>query len=119
MVDRAPTTERPSVGSPILTAGSIVLAIGSLYFGRDVFVPFALAILLSFALNPLVNLFRRWSIPRIAAVLIAVSIAFVFIAAIAFVVGRQLVSLPTISRSTRPRSLKRSTLSRSPPRVGG
>jgi predicted PurR-regulated permease PerM len=93
MADRAPTTERPSAGSPILTAGSIVLAIGSLYFGRDIFVPFALAILLSFALNPLVNLFRRWSIPRIAAVLIAVSIAFVFIAAIAFVVGRQLVQL--------------------------
>jgi predicted PurR-regulated permease PerM len=40
--------------SPIVTAGGIVLAIGGLYFGRDIFIPFALAILLSFALTPLV-----------------------------------------------------------------
>jgi predicted PurR-regulated permease PerM/GAF domain-containing protein len=80
-------------GSPILTAGGIVLAIAGLYFGRDLFVPFALAILLSFSLTPLVNWLRRWRLPRIAAVLVAVTLAFILIAGIAFVVGRQLVQL--------------------------
>ncbi len=79
--------------SSILTAGGIVLAIGVLYFGRDIFIPFALAVLLSFALTPLVNWLRRLKLPRIAAVLVAVTLAFILIAGIAFVVGRQVVQL--------------------------
>jgi predicted PurR-regulated permease PerM len=79
--------------SSILTAGGIVLAIGTLYFGRDIFIPFALAILLSFALTPLVNRLRRLKLPRIAAVLLAVALAFILIGGIGFVVGRQLVQL--------------------------
>ncbi len=79
--------------SPILTAGSIVLAIGGLYFGSEIFVPFALAILLSFILIPMVNWLRRWRVPRIAAVLVAVTLAFVVVAGVALVVGRQLVQL--------------------------
>ncbi|WP_230533615.1 AI-2E family transporter [Microvirga roseola] len=82
-----------AAGSSILTAGGIVLAIGGLYFGRDVFIPFALAILLSFALTPLVNWLRRLRLPRIAAVLVAVTLAFILIGGIGFVVGRQLVQL--------------------------
>src|SRR5919107_3439414 len=83
----------PPASSPILTAGGIVLAIGALYFGRDIFIPFALAILLSFALTPLVNWLRRLKLPRIAAVLIAVTLAFILIGGIAYVVGRQVVQL--------------------------
>ena len=79
--------------SPVLTAGGIVLAIGALYFGRDIFIPFALATLLSFALTPLVNLLRRLKLPRVAAVLLAVTLAFIFISGIGMVVGRQLVQL--------------------------
>lgn len=96
MADLGPPPPPPVLqpaGSPVLTAGGIVLAIAGLYFGRDIFVPFALAILLSFALTPLVNWLRRWRLPRIAAVLVAVTLAFVLIAGIAFVVGRQLVQL--------------------------
>ncbi|RDI62389.1 AI-2E family transporter [Microvirga subterranea] len=96
MADPAPPPLQPAAppaSSPILTAGGIVLAIGALYFGRDIFIPFALAILLSFALTPLVNWFRRFRLPRIAAVLVAVTLAFILIAGIAFVVGRQLIQL--------------------------
>jgi predicted PurR-regulated permease PerM/GAF domain-containing protein len=98
MADFAPVSPRSSpttqsTGSPILTAGGIVLAIGGLYFGRDIFVPFALAILLSFVLTPLVNFLGRWRLPRIAAVLIAVTLAFILITGVTFVVGRQLVQL--------------------------
>ncbi len=65
MADFAPVSPRSSAtqptGSPILTAGGIVLAIAGLYLGRDIFVPFALAILLSFVLTLLVNFLGRWS----------------------------------------------------------
>lgn len=88
-----PQPASPPANSPILTAGGIVLAIGGLYLGRDIFIPFALAILLSFALTPLVNWLRRLKLPRIAAVIIAVTLAFILIGGIAFVVGRQLVQL--------------------------
>ncbi|MCP1909433.1 putative PurR-regulated permease PerM/GAF domain-containing protein [Bradyrhizobium elkanii] len=90
---RTPAAQGAS--SPMLTAGGIVLAIGALYLGREIFVPFALAILLSFILTPLVNWLRRWKVPRVAAVLIAVSIAFIVVAGVALVVGRQLVQLAT------------------------
>ena len=87
-----PPVAQPA-SSPVLTAGGIVLAIGGLYFGRDIFIPFALAILLSFALTPLVNWLRRRKLPRIAAVLISVTLAFILIGGIGFVVGRQVVQL--------------------------
>jgi predicted PurR-regulated permease PerM/GAF domain-containing protein len=96
MADPAPAPPPQALqpkGSPVLTAGGIVLAIAGLYFGQDIFVPFALAVLLSFALTPLVNRLRRWRLPRIAAVLVAVTLAFILIAGITFVVGRQLVQL--------------------------
>src|SRR5919199_871640 len=96
MADPAPPPPSPAAqpaSSSLLTAGGIVLAIGALYFGRDIFIPFALAILLSFTLTPLVNWLRRFKLPRIAAVLVAVSLAFILVGGIGFVVGRQLVQL--------------------------
>jgi predicted PurR-regulated permease PerM len=53
-----------------------VVIVVSLYFGREVFVPMALAILLSFALGPLVLLLRRWRLGRVPAVIVAVLLAF-------------------------------------------
>lgn len=96
MADPALPSSQPvtSAGrSPMLTAGGIVLAIGALYFGRDIFLPFALAILLSFTLAPVVNWFRRIGLPRVVAVLVAVALAFVLIGGVGFLVGRQLVQL--------------------------
>ena len=87
-----PSPTRPAVTS-FLTAGGVVLAIGGLYFGRDIFVPFALAILLSFVLTPLVNWLQQLKLPKIAAILVAVALAFAVIGALAVVVGTQLVQL--------------------------
>jgi predicted PurR-regulated permease PerM len=100
------------VASPVFTAGSIFLALAALYFGRDIFVPFALAILLAFALAPLVDWLRRFRVPRIAAVLMAVSLAVVIIGGVSLVVGGQLVelaaSMPSYKQTiaTKLRSLR-------------
>jgi predicted PurR-regulated permease PerM len=45
-----------------------VVVIAGLYFGREVLVPIALAVLLSFVLAPLVGFLQSWYVPRIAAV---------------------------------------------------
>ena len=56
-------------------AASFVVAI--LYFAREILVPIALAILLSFVLAPLVRLLQRLKLPRTLAVIGAVGAAFI------------------------------------------
>jgi predicted PurR-regulated permease PerM len=55
--------------------GAFVVAI--LYLAREIFVPIALAILLSFVLAPLVRILQRLKIPRPLAVMGAVGTAFI------------------------------------------
>ena len=70
-----------------------VIAIAALYFGREVFVPMALALLLSFALGPAVLLLRRWHINRVLAVISVVVVAFAVILSVGAVIGTQLAHL--------------------------
>ena len=71
---------RPSgfvgVSSSLTTVLMAVVVVSALYFGREVLVPIALAVLMSFVLAPLVRLLQRWFVPRIVAVAIVVLIAF-------------------------------------------
>src|SRR6202048_390579 len=64
-----------------------------LYFGREIIIPIALAILLSFLLAPLVGLFQRIRIPRGLAVVSVVIIAFAFISAMGSLLASQLTQL--------------------------
>jgi predicted PurR-regulated permease PerM len=73
----------------ILLLASVVTA---LYFARAVFVPLALATLITFLLSRLVNRLERW-IGRIPAVLLVVIILFSVIGATSWMVGRQVIDL--------------------------
>ena len=64
------------VSSSLTTVFMAVVVVSALYFGREVLVPIALAVLMSFVLAPLVRLLQRWFVPRIVAVAIVVLIAF-------------------------------------------
>lgn len=77
----------------INTAVVVLLTIGVLYFGREIFVPFTLAVLLSFMLAPPVAWLRRIHLPRIAAVVLVVASAVALIAGVSLLVGSQVVSL--------------------------
>ena len=70
-----------------------VFVIAALYFAREVFVPLALALLLSFALGPLVMFLRRWHVGRMPSVIAAVLLAFVLIFSLGSVIGNQLAHL--------------------------
>lgn len=84
----------PAVGpSPILTATVIIGVIASLYFGREIFIPIALAVLLSFALAPPVRWLRLVRVPRVVAVLTVVSLAFAVIVAFGTIVAWQVGDL--------------------------
>lgn len=50
----------------------VAIVVAALYFTRDILVPIALAVLLSFLLAPLVRLLQHWRFPRSLAVMCAV-----------------------------------------------
>ncbi|MHA6687357.1 AI-2E family transporter [Mesorhizobium sp. A556] len=64
-----------------------------LYLGRDVFLPLAVALLLTFALAPIVSFLRKRSLPKPIAVVLTVFIAFAAIALLATLVATQVTNL--------------------------
>src|SRR3979411_3371594 len=71
-----PARSIPVSGATLTSVLLGVIVVAALYFGRDVLVPIALAILLSFVLSPLVGLLKRWYVPRGIAVAIVALAAF-------------------------------------------
>jgi predicted PurR-regulated permease PerM len=72
-----------------LTLAIIAMVIAGLSFGREILVPLALAMLVSFALAPLVRWLRRWRVPNPVAVLASVTLAFLVVFAVGWVVAGQ------------------------------
>jgi predicted PurR-regulated permease PerM len=87
------TEELMALLSAVATAILAVIIISMLYFGRDIFVPVALAILLSFVLAPLVGLLQRIHVPRALAVVSVVILAFSLIFAMGSLLATQLTQL--------------------------
>lgn len=74
-----------------LTAG--VVAIATLYFARVVLIPFALAMLFSFLLSPLVRGLEKARVPRAISVLLVVVISMAGLGSIGVAVTNQLVDV--------------------------
>ena len=87
------TEELMALLSAVATAILAVIIISMLYFGRDIFVPVALAILLSFVLAPLVGILQRIYVPRGLAVVSVVLLAFSLIFAMGSLLATQLTQL--------------------------
>ncbi|MGO4447802.1 AI-2E family transporter [Phyllobacterium sp. TAF24] len=75
---------------PVIVA---IAVIGALYFARDILVPLALALLLTFALSPLVTYLHRFGIPKVLSVISVVLTAFIAIFLFATIVVGQLTVL--------------------------
>jgi len=86
----AAETPRAAMASPVVVGATIIAA---LYFGRDIFIPIAIALLLSFVLTPLVNRLRRLRLPRLVAVGVSVLLTLGIVAALATLIGIQAADL--------------------------
>jgi predicted PurR-regulated permease PerM len=67
----------------------LVLIVVILIFGKHVLVPLALAVLLTFILNPIVVRAQRAGLPRLAAVLVVATLAFGLLTMVGWGVGSQ------------------------------
>jgi len=85
-----PTTLRESRAIWLLATLGMIAA---LYLAKTVFVPLAVAVLLTFVLAPPFRLLRGWGVPRAAAAPIVVALAFIFMIAITGILGQQLTQL--------------------------
>ena len=71
----------------------VLLTIGVLYFAREILVPIAIAVLLSFVLSPLVKLIRRAGLHKSVAVGITVTVTFLIMATIGGILAKQVSDL--------------------------
>jgi predicted PurR-regulated permease PerM len=79
--------------SVVLAMLAAALVVAALHFGRDIFVPLALAALLGFLLDPLVCRLRRWRLPRWLAVGVVVVMTIGVVGVTSLFAGSQLVAL--------------------------
>jgi predicted PurR-regulated permease PerM len=86
MRDKQDRTIHSTGLSGILTVGTLVLTVGMLYWAREVLMPFALAVLLSFILSPIVTLLQRKGLGPKTSVVLAVVLALLFISGIGMLI---------------------------------
>ncbi|MCP1550499.1 MULTISPECIES: AI-2E family transporter [Methylorubrum] len=88
-VSAAETPKGPLASSLVVFA----IIVAGLFLAREVLIPIAIAVLLSFVLGPLVNFLRRLRLGRAFAVLVSVLLAAGIIAAVSTVIGVQVAEL--------------------------
>ena len=81
----------PATAAEMAIVGFIVIV--GLYFGQVVFVPLALAVILSFVLAPAVRLLKRGGLPNTPAVVLVVMLAFALIFGVGALITQQVGSL--------------------------
>jgi predicted PurR-regulated permease PerM len=71
----------------------VAFVVAALYIGREIFIPIAIAILVSFVLSPPILLLRRWGFGRVPSVLTVVFTALVIAFSVSAVLTRQVSEL--------------------------
>lgn len=72
---------------------TLVITVAVLYFAREVLIPLALAILLSFVLAPLANRLAKLGLGRVLSVLVTTTLSLLVIAALGWVMVTQTIAL--------------------------
>ena len=86
-----PTTGTAYPRSFLVIAVGVTIAL--LYFGREIFIPVALAFVLSFLLTPPVSWFQKLRIGRVPAVLVVMALCLAMTVFLGWRVGAQLVEI--------------------------
>jgi predicted PurR-regulated permease PerM len=81
-------------GSPrLVILGGLVLAVACLYWARLVFIPIALALLITFLLSPVVGLVRRTGLGQVPAVIVVVTLTLLLSGGLGWALFSQLTTL--------------------------
>src|SRR5271170_654623 len=88
-----PQSDAGTKPSRFLAIVSIGVVVAGLYFARDVMIPVAVALLLTFLLTPLVHHLEHLRVPRIPAVLISVGLSFGILGGIGWLISDQAADL--------------------------
>ncbi len=103
-MERSQSPDRPRR----IPAVTLALITAALYFGREVLIPLALAILISFILTPSVQRLHKLRLGRVPAVLLVVILAFGGIGALTWMMGTQIVdfaeTLPRYEQNIRAKA---------------
>jgi predicted PurR-regulated permease PerM len=86
-------TNDATASSRLLTLIAIVVVIVGLYFGRQVLIPLALAVVLAFLLTPVVGWLEKCRLGRVPAVLLVLALAFALVSSLGWVVTGQLMDI--------------------------
>ena len=89
-----PAAAKADVLTPKFQAAVIAgVIVAGLFFGRPVLMPLALSVLMSFALAPLVSLFKRFRMGNGPAVIISLVLAVTIVGSLGLFMGSQLAKL--------------------------
>ena len=91
--DRPATPAGQSATGRLLTLAVFGACIGALYWAKEILLPFALAVLLSFLLTPVVNRLERLGLGRVFAVVAAVAFAGLLLGCIGWLLAGQAAEL--------------------------
>lgn len=83
----------PSSLSRMPAFASVIAVVAILYFAKEVLLPLAIAVLLTFALAPISSRLRKLGLPRVLAVLTTVVFAFLILALFALIVAGQVAEV--------------------------
>src|SRR5579871_5995406 len=99
MTDVNPAPPRPVAAKPDTLAPKFMAAViagvvvSGIYFGRPVLMPLALAVLTSFALAPLVALFKKIRLGNVGSVVISLLLAVAIVSSLGLFMGSQVAKL--------------------------
>jgi predicted PurR-regulated permease PerM len=79
--------------SPLFILVAIIAVVTALALAKEILLPIALAVLLSFLLTPLANRLERWGTPRVPAVILVVAAAFAPLGVVGWIVTKQVGAL--------------------------
>jgi predicted PurR-regulated permease PerM len=83
------------VTSPLRIFIGVVLTVAVMRYAEDIFIPVALALLMTFVLAPIVELLQRWHVRRTLAVTVSVAVAVVLLGTLIYVIIDQVTDVLT------------------------
>jgi predicted PurR-regulated permease PerM len=91
---RSSTTPAWQVAIIVLTTNVVgVIVLSVLYLAQSICIPLALAIFFAFLLNPLVSALKRFRVPKLPAILLAMSTVVLIVGGIGWIVGAEARSM--------------------------